>query len=671
MKRFLKLFCILFLVIFFWVWKDFKKIDTNFVNQNSVTYDYLNLNGKYLKKIYSYYNSSLENFLVKYNNTHKRYWKEEDQKERGKVPQYKILDNYKEFTLSLKNNKKNFADWPRSHGNSSSNRFSNLKKINNTNAQNLEIAWIYESKENKGDIQANPIIVKGTIYTPIAGGYIIAVDGSTGNLKWKSDKLGTFAAKRGLVFWEGNKIEKPRIIFSNRERIVSLDAVTGKLINSFGKNGKVRSGLNVTAPIIYKNNIVIASWDKAIEVYDLISGKIKWKLKYKKNIHKRYGAKKFNNLGAHPWGGISADIERGILYITTGNPHAYFDGTQRPGTNRYSNSVIAIDLNKKKILWDFQEVSHDIWNSDLPSPPILTSIKKGGKLIDVVVAPTKKSNTLILDRLTGEPIFEYRLRKAPNSNLSGEKTSFYQPDLEIPEPFGKNTFSSLDFWSYDNSKLNTIKKKYKDYKFGFYEAYDLNKKTLQYGFNGGAEWMGASIDHDNNLMYVTSNNIPWETGVIKIEKKNSSIPQYKSFFKRALDQNKIPISSPPWGSLTALNLNTGKIVWQVPFGEYKFLKKLGVPTTGTENFGGVTATSGKIAVATGTIDKKMYVFNSLNGNVLYTQTLPFVGSGPPSTYLHNNEQYIVLHSSGGSTLKKGYPKLVETGNVLIAFKLKK
>ena len=671
MKSKFKFIYIFLLAISFWVWKDFKKIDAAFINQNSITYDYRNLNSQILKKFYRYYNSTFENFLVKYSDTHKRYWENKDQNQRNKIPQYKILKNHKEFTLNINNNKKNYADWTRSHGNSSSNRFSSLKKINNTNAQNLEIAWIYESKGNKGDVQANPIIVKGIIYTPTAGGYIVAIDGSNGNLIWKSDKLGIFAARRGLVFWEGNEIEKPRIIFSNRERIVALDVENGKFINSFGKNGQVRSGLNVITPIIYKNNIVIASWDRAIEVYDLFSGKIKWKLKYKKDIDERHGGKKYNNLGAHPWGGISADIERGILYITTGNPHAYFDGTQRPGINRYSNSIIAVDLNNKKILWDFQEVSHDIWNSDLPSPPILTSIKNENKLIDVVVTPTKKSNTLILDRLTGEPIFEYRLRKAPISNLSGERTSYYQPDLRIPEPFGKNLFSFSDLWSYDNSKLNTLKNKYKDYKFGFYETYELNKKTLQYGFNGGAEWMGASIDHDKNIMYVTSNHIPWETAIVQIENKNNKIPQYASTFKRALDENSIPISNPPWGSLTSLNLNTGKIIWQVPFGEYPFLKKLGIPITGTENFGGVTATSGKIAIATGTLDKKIYVFNSDNGSVLYSQELPFVGSGPPSTYLYNNEQYIVLHSSGGSTLKQGYPKLVETGNLIIAFKLKK
>ena len=182
--------------------------------------------------------------------------------------------------------------------------------------------------------------------------------------------------------------------------------------------------------------------------------------------------------------------------------------------------------------------------------------------------------------------------------------------------------------------------------------------------------MGGSVDHDNGIMYVTSNNILWETGIKKIEDKKSLIPKYSSYFNRALDKNGYPVIKPPWGSLTALDLNNGKIIWQVPFGEFDYLKKKGLSATGTENFGGVTATAGNIAIATGTLDKKLYVFDSQNGDILFSEELPFIGSAPASTYLYENKQYIVLHSSGGRTLKQGYPHLVNDGNLLIAFKLK-
>lgn len=665
------IFLLLSVIIFFWLWKDYKKIDFYFINQSKITYNSKNLNSNLLKKIDILFNRIVENFLVTFIDNHKKYWELEDGRERYALPKFRYIKNKGNFTKTINNNLKNYSDWPRSHGNDFSSRFSNLTKINKDNAHNLEIAWTFEMKNYTGDIQANPIIVDGIIYTPIAGGYIVAIHGKTGELIWKSEKFSPSVARRGLIFWKGTKNENSRIIFSNRERLISLNSKNGKFINSFGKNGQIRTGLNVTTPIIYKNNIIIVTWDRAVEVYDLFTGKTRWKLKYKKDINKRFGGIKFNNAGANSWGGISVDKERGILYFTTGNPHHYLDGTQRPGNNPNSNSLIAVDLNDKKILWSFQETSHDIWNADLPAPPILTSIKKNNKIIDVVITPTKRSNTLILDRVTGDPIFDFRYRKAPKSNLEGEKTSFYQPDLEIPEPFGKNIFDISHLWSYETSKKDKLIKKYKNYNFGFYQPYELNKKTLQYNFNGGAEWMGGSVDHDNGIMYITSNNILWETGIVKIENKKSLIPKYSSTFKRALDENGYPVIAPPWGTLSALNLNNGKIIWQVPFGEFDFLKKMNIPKTGTENFGGVTATSGNIAIATGTLDKRMYVFDSNDGKILYSKKLPYIGSAPPSTYLYDDEQYIVLHSSGGSTLQKGYPTLVESGNLLIAFKLKK
>ena len=657
-------------VIVFIIWNDFKKIDVHYVNQSWITYDTSNLNNNILKKIYKLYDKTIEYFLINNYVEHKDYWKKEKRKSNENLSDIITIAPKNKFTLNINQNEINESDWPRSHGNNHSNRFSNLDQINNQNAHNLEIAWKYESLGEKLDIQANPVIVNGIIYTPIAGGSIVAIEGSSGKLIWKSEKIGSFAARRGLIYWSGNSIEEARIIFSNRERLISLYAKNGKYVKSFGNNGKVRSGLNVTAPIIYKNNIVIATWDKSVEVYDLINGKIKWKIKYKKDISKRIGGVNHNNAGSHPWGGISADIKRGILYFTTGNPHSYFDGTRRPGDNRYSNSLIAVDLEQKKILWDFQETSHDIWNSDLAAPPILTSIKRGNKKIDVVVTPTKRANTLVLDRVTGENVFEFRLRKAPPSVLEGEKTTIYQPDLTIPQPFGKNIFSINDLWSYDPIKLKKHIQKYINYNFGFYQTYELNKKNIQYNFNGGAEWMGSSIDHENQIMYVTSNNIPWEAEIIKTNSIKESVPKYVSSFKRALDDNGYPVTKPPWGTITSLNLNTGKIIWQIPFGEFEYLKKKGIPRTGTENFGGVTATAGKIVIGTGTLDKKIYIFDSENGNILYSKELPFIGSAPPSTFMINKIQYIIVHASGGLTLKQGYPSLVKTGNMLIAFKLK-
>jgi quinoprotein glucose dehydrogenase len=665
-----KLLLVVALIFIIYVWKDFKKIDFGYINQSKVTYDYKNLNNNFLKKVYVFVDKKIENYLVSNNEEHKNYWKIENIQARSKLPKYTFKERATLFTKSENAYSLNSTNWLRSHGNNYSDRFSNLSLINKNNAKNLTVAWTFLADEMQ-DVQANPIINDGIIYTPISGGYLVAINGSTGDLIWRSSQYGKFAARRGLVYWPGKNDNDDRIIFSNREKLISLDAKNGKEIKEFGNKGRVRTGLNVMTPVIYKGNIIIATWDHAIEAYDLITGKNKWKIKYKKKINKRNGGVKYNNKGANPWSGISLDNKRGLLFVTTGNPHAYFDGTRRPGPNKFSNSIIAIDLNDKKILWDFQETSHDIWNHDISGIPILTKIKKNNDFIDVVVTPTKLSNTIILDRLTGLPIFDFRLRRAPTSKIPGEKTSAYQPNLNLPEPFAKNIFQIKDLWSLNKKEEKKLIEKYSNHNFGFFETYELNKKNLQYNFHGGAEWMGGTVDQVKNIMYITSNNILWETELVLVSEKEGFAPIYSSKFKRVLTNSGYPAIKPPWGTLTALNLNNGKIIWQSPFGEYKELTEKGIPLTGTENFGGATATSGDIVIATGTLDKKIYIFNAINGEIIYDLELPYIGSAPPTTYMSNGEQYILVHATGGFSLSKGYPNLVEEGNALIALKLKK
>ena len=323
-----KLLLVVALIFIIYVWKDFKKIDFGYINQSKVTYDYKNLNNNFLKKVYVFVDNKIENYLVSNNEEHKNYWKIENIQARSNLPKYTFKERATLFTKSENAYSLNSTNWLRSHGNNYSDRFSNLSLINKNNAQNLTVAWTFLADEMQ-DVQANPIINDGIIYTPISGGYLVAINGSTGDLIWRSSQYGKFAARRGLVYWPGKNDNDDRIIFSNREKLISLDAKNGKEIKEFGNKGRVRTGLNVMTPVIYKGNIIIATWDHAIEAYDLITGKNKWKIKYKKKINKRNGGVKYNNKGANPWSGISLDNKRGLLFVTTGNPHAYFDGTRR------------------------------------------------------------------------------------------------------------------------------------------------------------------------------------------------------------------------------------------------------------------------------------------------------------------------------------------------------
>jgi len=181
--------------------------------------------------------------------------------------------------------------------------------------------------------------------------------------------------------------------------------------------------------------------------------------------------------------------------------------------------------------------------------------------------------------------------------------------------------------------------------------------------------MGASIDNNKGVMYVPSNNMARFTWTEKINKKNQYY-EYKFKEKILFDQDGYPGSKPPWGTITAINLNNGKTIWQIPFGEYKELSKKGIAITGQTNMGGVTGTSGNLIFATGTLDKKIRAFDSENGKELWNYELPFTGSSPPTIYEYNGEQYILVTSTGSISLFSWYPDKISLGNKVYAFKIK-
>ena len=660
-----KIIFFLILNFFFLSSCSLENLKNKLSQNNSILNVYADVNSTKTKLI-KFYNDSLENFLLKFFTSHKNYWNIEDSSKRFELPSIKFMEAEKNPTQTNNKNEFTFNNWYRSHGNHNSNRFSELKLININNIQNIEISWIFNSGEPQS-VQCNPIIIDGIIYTPISGNYIAAIDGSNGKLIWKSKKFRSTLAKRGIVYWKDSKSKIERIFFSNQKNLVSLNAKNGSFDDKFGSNGIVRTGYNLLPPAIYKNQLIIATLypDHNIESYDILTGKLNWKLKFKEIISKKIGGINYDNSQGNPWGGSSLDASRGIFYISTGNPAHYMDGTRRPGLNKDANSIIAIDLNTKKKIWTFQETRHDLWNLDLASPPILSSIKRNNKLIDVVIAPTKSGNTLILDRLSGKPIFPYKLKKVETSLIPGENTSPYQPFIEIPEPFEKIFF--------DNNEIRKKFQKYystDDYEFGYYKPPRLDKFHIRGGMIGGAQWPGGSVDHLNNIMYVTSNNIAFKTGISLVEHDKNKAPIYKSIHQRILEKNKFPINKPPWGTLNAINLNNGKLLWKVPLGNYETFDNRNTILTGTENFGGTTVTRGGITITSGTLDRKIYFHDAKNGDLLKSIDIPYIGSAPPSTYIVNNEQYIVLHATGGTSLKMGYGDIVETGDALIGFKLK-
>ena len=664
----------LFITVITVIVYDMAYYDPSYINRNVVTFSFNNLNSKKVKNLFKHAEKIYYKSAYKISKKHKKFWEVEDPSIRENLPDViKVSAKQKNFTPGedIDDLETNLSNWPRSHGGFTSMRFSNLKSINKNNVEKLKLAWVYNSKDGKKGIQANPVVHDGLVYFPTPGNHIVCLDGSSGKQVWKYKvEKGYHAAKRGLLIWNDKENNILKLFFTNDDQLIALNANTGKPIKSFGKNGIVKVGSSPITPTIIDDQLVLGTTRPAVEVYDIQSGKLKWKY-YLRRIDKTiFNSRDFKS--GNPWGGISSDSKNGIVYLTTGNALPYLVGVTRPGKNLYSDSIIAFDVRNKKMLWYFQETCHDIWNFDISAPPILTTIVKNNVRISVVVAITKLGNTIILDRLTGEPIFDYEKKLAPASKFPGEKTCNYQPSFKIPEPFSRSVFSKDQITNKSKEDREHVMKEVDKANYGFFPSHELNKYTIVYNLAGGAQWTGGSVDPYKNVLYVTGNDTPYKLKVYASQDVNNDF-KYKVNLGRSellTDINGYPGVKPPWGTLTALNLNTGKIIWQVPLGYFEELKLKGEADTGTTNFGGATATSGGLVFAAGTLDKLIRAFDTKTGKELWSYKLPYIGSAPPTIYEANGEQYVMIPATGGFSLKFLYPDLVEHGDAFVAFKIK-
>ena len=688
---------------------------------------------------------------------------QESAAERASLPEFKVIPGIDIASVApSREAAMPFDTWHRSHGNDFSSKYAAHAQIDTTNVARLEVAWTHSSGADLGDpsklgttVQTNPVIVNGRIFI---GGerYLLSIDAATGKELWRLELPGP-VARRGLV-WEPNAdFAQSRLFVPTSRGVYAVGAADGRIRTEFGDKGQVGGELSLIAPVIVKDKLVVAIVKPAIEAYDLKTGKLAWST----SLLDKAATRSSTLYGGVPWAGMSADTTRGAVYVATGNPRPQIVGVTRPGDNRHTCSVVSINTDTGAINWAFQEVAHDLWDVDVPSPPVLTTITRQGKRIDVVAAVTKIGNTLLLDRDSGKPIFDYRLRRTPVSTIPGERTAPYQPALELPEPFSKLVFEESDITDLSASARETVLRKTRGARLGFFEPPVLGGKVVAFGLQGGGEWPGAAVDPRSAILYVPSNQLPWlvrahyldgkstlesvakvpgnalyqaecaachkptgegayETeregdrhypvlnGITALRERKTlaskaefdlqhqavklkrdiaqaeleTLADYLAaidkaadraraftmtgFWQVLLDHQGRPGSKPPWGHLTAIDLNSGKRVWQVPFGEYTSLKHNGSPVRGQRNHGGVIATAGGLLFATGTLDNRVRAYAAADGRELWSYTLPAAGSTPPSTYMAGGVQYVVVVAGGGQ-----HVEFSGRSDKIIAFRLPK
>lgn len=699
------------------------------------------------------------------------YWSVESAAERGALPLYQTIPAATANELTASDGRPTLdasRRWTRSLGDNGSRRYSSLDQINRTNVGQLEVAWTYHSGDGPGNVQANPLIVDGVIFTPTSGRHIGALDGATGRERWRFKPEGSARpAFRGLTHWGGDDSAAPRLLFTAGPWLYALDPKVGKPLADFGEGGRLKLpgpaqgefGASTVAPAVFERTVIVPGFERDVWAFDVVSGEHRW------TFHTiprpgEFGADTWDApqaYGANCWGGMALDDQRGIAYITTGSPKPNFVGVAHHGDNLFANCVVALDARTGKRLWHFQEIRHDVWDLDIPAPPVLTTITREGRRVDVVAAVTKLGNTLLLDRVTGKPVFPVRLRRAPTSPLPGERTAPYQPDLELPDPFARQVFTTNDITRRTPEAFEFIRKRVAAANIGWFETFTDSRPTIFFGIHGGAEWTGACVDPVQGHLYVSANEIPWAITVFRDEpeppfapgapptrgqvlyeqlcaschgddrlglatapplrglarrlddaqvvallktgrnlmpvapelpepdlralldflflrdRPPTSLPAAKptrpiyrdTGYPKLLDEEGYPGSTPPWGTLTCLDLNTGRRLWQVPLGEYPELTAQGLPLTGTENFGGPIVTAGGLVFCAGTRDQRIRAIDARTGAELWARPLPFGGYAPPSTYEVNGRQYVVIPATGGGKL--GGP----IGDALVAFALPK
>ena len=592
-------------------------------------------------------------------------------------------------------------DWPNVGNDKAGTRYSTLDQVNRDNVGQLKLAWTYHTGDAGAGttIECTPLVVDGVMYVTTVRTNVVALDAATGKEKWSFDPYAgetnpriraSGGVNRGVAYWSdgaaGPDAKRRVLVGVSDGRIISLDAATGKPDPDFADQGTLdlRAGIErdissmaygpTSAPAVFENLVIVGcSNDEGHpgapgdpRAFDVRSSKEVWRFH---TIPRpgEFGYETFqpadawkNRGGANPWGGFTLDTENGIVFMGTGSAGPDFHGAGRKGTNLFANCVLALDARTGKRLWHFQTVHHDVWDHDNPCPPVVVTVMHEGRKRQAVAQMTKTAFCYLLDRKTGEPLFGVKEEPAAKSDVPGEETWPTQPAPLKPPALSLQRFTEAEATTISPEAHRHVLEKLKEFRHGEpYVPPSVRGTVVVPGFHGGATWSGASFDPTSGYLFVNTNNTPYLSAVKEHSPGDYRLVGYGYFN----DAEGYPAIKPPWGQLTAIDLNTGEFAWRVTLGEVPELTRRGVPQTGTENFGGTIVTAGGLVFIGGTKDEKLHAFDKSSGKLLWETNLPAGGYATPCTYSVNGKQYVAIAAGGGGKLK------TKAGDSFVAFAL--
>ena len=603
------------------------------------------------------------------------------------------------------------AGWPAYGADAGGTRYSPLAQIQRDNVARLEEAWRIRTGDLDADpppplhmaFQATTIVVDGLLILPTPLGRVLALDPDTGEERWRftSTVQGheyPEYTSRGVAAWTDAQASpgaacRRRVFAATVEsRLFAIDAASGAPCRGFGRDGEVdlREGVgelrpwdySISSPPAVAGDLVVVGSAIAdnqrvdaprgiVRAYDARTGTLRWlwdpiPRDPRDPAHAGWDARAARRTGAaNAWAPLSVDAERDLLFVPTSSPSPDYFGGERPGDDRYANSVVALRASTGEVVWHFQVVHHDLWDYDVPAQPTLTTVRREGREIPVVVQATKLGHLFVLHRETGEPVFPVEERPVPASEVPGEVAWPTQPFPLQPPPLVPQTLRPEDAWGLTPWDRGRCRKRLEGLRSeGVFTPPSLEGTLVYPGYAGGTNWGGVAVDPERRIVVLNATNLAFAVRLIPrgaFEGERAAggallrefAPQagtpYGVVREPVLSPLMLPCNPPPWGTLTAVSLDSGDVLWQVPLGTVPDRIPIPIPIRfGVPNLGGPLVTAGGVVFIGAAMDGYLRAFDVETGEELWRDRLPAGGNATPMTYrlAPDARQYVVIAAGG-------------------------